>query len=144
MAPMPQEEYDLMNEFWQLLRENIGEFQRSSAERRTTQWSRSLNAHGDKIGISIGATEIWLYIRSGVEDKERPPERTQQMEEYSRLIRERLDDQQSLRDKKKERDGQSIGVQRLWARDDKTQWPQVAQWVKEQFDELRSIINEKE
>ena len=146
MSKISQEDYDLINEFWILLTTSIKEFaeSRSCAERRITQWSTNMNASDDKIGINIGDKEIWLYIRSGTEDKEKPQVRTQQMEEYSQRIRRRWGDQQTYHyEKGSEEDGRSIGIKKYWERSKKAQWPHVAQWVTEQFDGLREIIKEK-
>lgn len=34
----------------------------------------------------------------------------------------------------------SIAVQRPWARDDKEEWPDAAQWIREQCDRLHAIV----
>lgn len=143
MRKISQEEYDLINEFWILLRTSVEEFARPCAERRSTQWSTNMNASEDKIGIHIGEKKIWVYIRSGTEDDGKPQIRTQQMKEYSRRIRKRWGDQQIYHYKNPERDGRSIATKKYWVRSEKAQWPDAAQWVTEQCDELRKIIKEK-
>lgn len=134
------EECNLIFAFWELLKKDIPEIRIRRAERTVIQWSEDLNKYKDKIGFCIESDKIQLYIRSGVEDKSQPPERTRQMEEYSRLIRKYLSDQQPFDNKRQEKKGASIRVQRKWSRDNMAQWPQVAQWVKEQFVRLQAII----
>lgn len=140
MPKMNQIEYDLMSEFWELLKKDIHELPNRPAERRKTQWSLALNKHEDKVGFFLGAEIIQLYIRSGVEDRSKPNGRTLQMQKYSRLIQKQLGDQQSLDDKGQEDCGASIRVQRTWSRDSEEQWPHVAKWVNEQYIELKQII----
>ena len=137
---LTKEEYELIFSFWELLKKDIPEIRLRRAERTVIQWSVDLNKHKDKIGFCIESDKIQLYIRFGIEDKSQPPERTQQMEEYSRLIRKQLSDQQPFDDKRQEKHGASIRVQRKWSRDNKTQWLPVAQWVKEMFVALQEII----
>ena len=36
----------------------------------------------------------------------------------------------------------TITVQRAWVRDDEDEWPEAAQWIKEQFERLRAILSE--
>ena len=139
-AEVNQDEYDLIIEFWELLKDYIPELPRNPAERRGTQWSGNLNKQMDKIGFFLGAGKIQLYIRSGVEDKSEPPERTRQMNEYSQLIRMHLANQQPFYGKNQERKGRSVRVQRLWVLNDKEQWPHAAQWIKEMFVALQEII----
>ena len=140
---LTEEEYKLIFAFWELLKKDILEIRERRAERRETQWSVSLNGHQDKIGFFFGADIIQLYIRSGIEDRSKPKGRTLQMKKYSRLIQKQLGDQQSLDDKGQEDCGASIRVQRKWSRDNMDQWPQVTQWVKEQYVKLNQIIVSK-
>ena len=140
---LTEEEYKLIRAFWELLKKDILEIRERRAERRETQWSVSLNGHQDKIGFFFGADIIQLYIRSGIETRFESDDRTRQMEEYSRLIRKHLSDQQPFDNKRQEKKGASIRVQRKWSRDNMAQWPQVAQWVKEHFVRLQEIIVSK-
>ena len=137
---LTQEECDLIRSFWELLKKDIPEIRTRRAERRGTQWSVALNKQQDKIGFFFGANIVQLYIRSGIEDISKPPERTSQMKKYSQHIRKQLGNQQSLDDKGQEKHGASIRVQRKWTRDNKEQWPDAAQWVKEMFVALQEII----
>ena len=137
---LTQEDCDLIRSFWELLKKDIPEIRERRAERRINQWSVALKKNKDKVGFCFGADIVQLYIRSGVEDISKPPERTSQMEKYSQRIRNQLSDQQSFDDRGQEEDGASIRVQRKWSRDDKEQWPHVAQWVKEMFVALQEII----
>ena len=137
---LTQEECDLIRFFWELLKKDIPEIHERRPERRINQWSVTLKKNGDKVGFCFGADIVQLYIRSGIETKFESDERTSQMEKYSQLIRKKLGNQQSLDDKGQEKHGASIRVQRKWTRDNKEQWPDAAQWVKEMFVALQEII----
>lgn len=141
---LTQEECDLIRSFWELLKKDIPEIRERRVERRETQWSVALNKQQDKIGFFFGANIVQLYIRSGVEDKSEPPERKQQMKEYSQLIRMQLSDQQPFYGKNQERKGRSIRIQKSWVRDKKVQWPHTAQWIKELVVKLKEIIVAKD
>ena len=63
------------------------------------------------------------------------------MQRCSRMIREQMSDQELGGNP--ERDsaaGWSVSVQRGWTRDDETEWPEAAQWVKEQHARLQAIL----
>ena len=36
--------------------------------------------------------------------------------------------------------GRSVTVRRRWTGDDESEWPEVAQWIKEQHDRLKAIL----
>ena len=38
-------------------------------------------------------------------------------------------------------DGMTVTVQKPWTRDDEGEWPEAAQWIKEQFERLRAILS---
>ena len=138
------EEYKLISAFWNLLKKDIPEIINRPAEHTVIQWSEDLNKYNDKIGFRIESDWIQLYIRSGIQTKIESDERTSQMEEYSRLIREKLSDQQPFYGNNQESEGRSIRLQKSWVREKKAQWPDAAQWVKEQFVKLKEIIVARE
>lgn len=137
---LTEDEYKLISAFWELLKNDIPEIFSRRAERTVIQWSEDLNKYNDKIGFRIESDWIQLYIRSGIETKSESKKRTSQMEEYSELIRLQLSDQQLFYEKNQERNGRSIRIQKSWKRDNKEQWPDTAQWVKEMFVALQEII----
>jgi len=65
------------------------------------------------------------------------------MRRYSWTIRERMGDQQ-LGDNidRNSANGMSIAVQRPWVRDDEEEWPDAAQWIREQCDRLYAIVGD--
>lgn len=36
--------------------------------------------------------------------------------------------------------GMTVAVQKRWTRDDEDEWPEAAQWIKEQHERLRAIV----
>ena len=65
------------------------------------------------------------------------------MRQYSWMIRDQMDDQQLGENlEKNTADGMTITVQKRWTRDDRSEWPEAAQWIKEQFERLRAILSE--
>ena len=120
------------------------------------QWTDILNSDGDRIGVYIGNTElISLNITGGVD--EQSAGRVQRMKQFSKKIINEMKDQQ-LGDGKKtidemhqrqienyiekeSQEGRSIKVQRTWNRYDQGGWPEVALWIKQQFDRLHAIVS---
>ena len=63
------------------------------------------------------------------------------MQRYSRMIREQMGDQElGGNPERYSVDGWSVSVQRGWTRDDETEWPEAAQWIKEQHARLQAIL----
>ena len=63
------------------------------------------------------------------------------MRHYSRMIREQMGDQEIGDDLEKEsEEGRTVRVQRSWTRDDEDGWPEAAQWIIEQHNRLRAIV----
>ena len=63
------------------------------------------------------------------------------MQRYSRMIREQMGDQElGGHPEKYSVDGWSVSVQRGWTRDDEAEWPEAAQWIKEQHARLQAIL----
>ena len=129
--------------FWKLFNEHEGGIPgQKDSWRGASQWTSPLNALGDRIGIYVGHPELlWLYIRAG--ERQRSEQRTELMQWYSWAIRQEMDDQMLGENlEKNSADGMTITVQKHWTRDDEVQWPEAAQWIKEQFERLRSILSE--
>ena len=127
--------------FWKLFKEREGGVpgQRDSW-RGPSQWSAPLNSAGDRISIYVGNPELlWLYIRAG--ERQASEQRTARMRQYSWMIRDQMDDQQLGENlEKNTAGGIAITVQKRWTRDDESEWPEAAQWIKEQFERLRVIV----
>ena len=129
--------------FWKLFKDREGGVpgQRDSW-RGPSQWSAPLNAVGDRISIYVGNPELlWLYIRAG--ERQASEQRAIRMRQYSWMIRDQMDDQQLGENlEKNTANGITITVQKRWTRDDESEWPEVAQWIKEQFERLRVTLSE--
>ena len=128
--------------FWRFLKERTGGVPgQKDSWRGPSQWTRTLNADGDRVGIYVGNEEmVWLYIRSGW-GADRASERAARMRHYSWMIQDTMGDQR-LGDnlEKNAEDGTSITVQRAWVRDDEDEWTEVAVWIKEQQERLAAVL----
>ena len=127
--------------FWRFLKDHAGGVPgQKDTWRGATQWSSRGDASGDYVGIYVGNSEVlWLYIRSG--DSQKSDERAARMRRYSWTIRDRMGDQQlggNLDDRSS--NGMTIKVQRPWVRDDEDDWPDAAQWIREQCERLHAIL----
>ena len=128
--------------FWRFLKERAGGVPGQKEKwRGRSQWTSTLNPQGDRIGIYVGNPELlWLYVRSGL-GPDHTAERAAQMRGYSWKIQETMGDQQlggNLEGDAK--NGTSITVERPWVRDDEDEWPQAADWIKEQLERLAAIV----
>ena len=127
-------------EFWNWLIGNLGGIpgQKESWQGQT-QWTNSLNSHGERVGISIGETHIWIFIRSN--ERSISEDRTARMQQYSQLIREQMSDQELNEDMERQfSEGRTISVKRKWALDDDAEWPEAGQWILDQVERLRTIL----
>ena len=133
-------ETSLAQRFWGVLKYRGGVPGQTDNWRGPNQWTSPVESSGDRIGIQVGNHDlIWLYIRSG--DLSRSNERAARMLHYSRMIREQMGDQEIGDDLEKEsEEGRTVRVQRSWTRDDEDGWPEAAQWIIEQHDRLRAIV----
>ncbi|MCY4003226.1 MAG: DUF262 domain-containing protein [Rhodospirillales bacterium] len=127
--------------FWKLFKEREGGVPgQKNHWRGASQWTSPLNSAGDRVGIYVGHPErLWLYIRAG--ERQPSARRAARMRACSFRIREEMGDQllgENL--EKNSADGITITVQTDWIRDDDGDWPDAAQWIKEQFERLRSIL----
>ena len=127
--------------FWKFLKEHVGGVPgQKDTWRGASQWTERLNGSGDYVGIYIGNPELlWLYVKAG--ESQASDERAMRMRRYSWMIRERMGDQQ-LGDNldRNSGNGMSIAVQRPWVRDDEDEWPEAAQWIREQYERLHAIV----
>ena len=128
--------------FWLFLKEHTGGVPGQKDKwRGPSQWTSTLNPQGDRVGIYVGNPELlWLYVRSGL-GPDRTAERAAQMREYSWQIQEMMGDQRlggNLEGDAK--NGTSITIERPWVRDDEDEWPQAADWIKEQQERLAAVV----
>ena len=131
--------------FWRFFREHAGGVPgQKDTWRGASQWTSPLNAYGDRVAIYVGNPELlWLYIRAG--DAHASAERAARMRRYSWTMRDQMADQElgeSL--EKNSEDGMSVSVQRRWSRDDEEEWPEAAQWIKEQYDRLLAVLSDSQ
>ena len=144
--------------FWLLLEKETGGLPGQEGWKRTNivQWTKILNNDGDRIGVYIGNAElVFLNITGGVD--EQGAGRVQRMKRFSKKLINEIKDQQ-LGDGKKtidemhqreienyiekeSQEGRSIKVQRAWNRFNQEEWPEVAMWIKQQFDRLNAIVS---
>ena len=128
--------------FWRFFKERTGGVPgQKDRWRGPSQWTSTLNPHGDRVGIYVGNPDIvWLYIRSGW-GADRTSERAVRMRHYSWLIQQTMGDQQLGENlERNAEDGVSITVQRPWVRGDEDEWPEVAVWIKEQQQRLAAVL----
>ena len=129
--------------FWRFLKSHTGGVSGQKDNwRGGNQWADALNSTGDSIGIYVGNPEmLWLYIKAGKTRGESAEERVKRVQGYSWTIRAEMSDQELEGNlEKNSAKGNSINVQRRWVRDDENEWPEAAQWIKEQHDRLKAIL----
>ena len=135
------EEKNQTQTFWRFFKEHAGGVPgQKDTWRGPSQWTDPLNSRGDRIGIYVGNPDcLWLYIRAG--ETRASGERTTRMQTYSRMIREQLGDQEVEGNlEKNSANGLSVSVQRRWTSDDEGEWPDAAEWLREQYERLRAIL----
>ena len=141
---LSEDKENQIQEFWELLSKKIEYLSKEKASKDGKQWSDELTEDEDKIGIYLGSSNnMWLYIKSG--SSKRCDQRTNQMLECSRRIREKIGNKRLISDENqnnRERDGRSIKIKRTWARGNVQEWPEIANWVRDQFEFLREIVLE--
>lgn len=125
---------------WNMLTQNIDIFE-GTASKTYTQASIEIGINKDKIQISLGnPNRLWIYIKSGGTDS---PERIRRTKAYSTTIRNGLESNQKFYTRKEEHKGRTIGIEREWSRDDKTQWNEIVPWAQDQVETLKKIINDE-
>ena len=128
--------------FWRFFKERTGGVPgQKDRWRGASQWTSTLNAEGDRVGIYVGNPDlVWLYVRSGW-GADRTSERTARMRHYSWLIQQTMGDQQLGENlERNAEEGMSITVQRPWVRDDEDEWSDAAVWIKEQQERLAVVL----
>ncbi len=129
---------ELRRLFWRLLRERTGV---GSGKGNLFQQSGPLNPSGDRIHIALSKNyyQIQLWGRA----VERSPERTERMRRYSHRIHEDMGDQDTVGDSREwAEEGWTIGVVRPFYLTDRDEWPEAADWIKEQYERLVAIVSD--
>ena len=127
--------------FWRLFADRAGGVPgQKDTWRGPSQWTSPLNSSGDRIVIHVGNPELlWLFIRAG--ESTGSPERAARMGQFSWRIRDQMGDQDlGANLEKNNEEGWTVAVRRRWTRDDEDEWPEAAEWIKEQFERLRAIL----
>ncbi len=125
--------------FWEFLQEHkSGLPGQKDAWKGPNQWTSAVNSLGDRVGIWLGAENLWLYLRAV--ETQHSEQRAARMQGYSRTIRDQMGDQELGQNIVKEsEDGRSISVWRNWELDNEDDWPEIADWIMDQFQRLRAI-----
>ena len=127
--------------FWRFFRDHCGGVPgQKDSWRGPSQRTDYLNDSGESVGIYIGNPDlIWLYIKA--RERKASARTAMRMRRLSWIIRERMGDQKLGDDiDKNSAKGWSISVQRAWVREDEDDWPAAAQWIKEQYERLQTIL----
>lgn len=123
--------------FWQHLASEGGVPSQKWYWKGKFQWTDPLSRKGDKIQIGIGSDTLRVCIGiwgSG------GPERYRLLLCYSRMIEERMADQQlDGHPEERARQGRTVIVQKPWNRSDEDDWSDAATWIKDQVDRLTKI-----
>ena len=125
--------------FWEFLKQHTGGLPgQKDAWRGGNQWTSAVNSLGDRVGIWIGAESLWLYVRAA--ETQHSEQRATRMRGYSQTIRDQMGDQKLGQNIVKESEGgRSISVWRNWELDNEDDWPEIAEWIMDQFQRLRAI-----
>ena len=131
-----------LQRFWRFLKLQTGGVPGQKDDwRGGNQWTDALNSTGDRIGIYVGNPELlWLYIKVWKTPDETTEEMIRRVQRYSWAIRTEMSDQELGENLEGESSkGRSVAVRRHWTGDDESEWPEAAQWIKEQHDRLKAI-----
>ena len=125
--------------FWEFLKQHVGGLPgQKDAWKGGNQWTSAVNSLDDRVGIWIGAENLWLYVRSA--ETQHSEQRATRMRGYSKTIRDQMGDQElGLNIVKESEHGRSISVWRNWELDNEDNWPETAEWIIDQFQRLRAI-----
>ena len=125
--------------FWEFLKQNGGGLPgQKDSWQGPSQWTGAVNSFGDRIGISLGAKIVGLYIRAS--ETRHSVQRAARLQRYSHMIRDQMGDQElgSGAEKKSEL-GRSITVQKIWELDNDDGWPDAVDWITDQYSRLIAI-----
>ena len=129
--------------FWRTFKELTGGVPgQKDTWRGASQWTNPLNESGDRIGFHVGNVDLlWLYIRAG--QSQGSAERTTRMRQLSWMIQDQMEDQELGNDLEENAEkGWTITVRRRWNCDDEDEWPEAAQWIRDQQLRLQIILTE--
>ena len=137
------EQDNQVQSFWRLLKALTGGIPgQKDTWRGASQWTMALNESGDRIGVYVGNADLlWLYIRAG--QNQDADVRGARARNLSWMIQDQMSDQE-LGDnlEKSAGEGLTLTVQRPWNRDDEDEWPEAAQWIRDQQSRLQAILTE--
>ena len=127
--------------FFRFLKERTGGLPgQKDSWRGASQWAAPANERGDRICISLGEEVIYLYIRTGT--SETLPNRTSRLRRYSSAILNQLPDQTIEGELETEStEGRTVSLQRAWNRQDEADWPDAADWIKDQYERLHILLS---
>ncbi len=125
--------------FWRTLEAETGGIP-GQRDEWLSGWQRSspVNGYGDRVHFTLNETWIGMYIRA---HEESSPSRTARIRRASRKIRNEMPDQENDGIDRSEQ-GSTITVRQDWQRSDRSEWPEMAIWVKSQFSRLEGIARE--
>ena len=128
-------------EFFRFLKERTGGLPgQTDAWRGEHQWTGPLNSHGDRVGLRVGDKELFLYIRKPW-GQEASAALAARLLSYSGSIRSGMGDQWIEGEPDAESlEGRTVSVKRPWAYEDDEDWPPAADWIKDQYERLRTIL----
>lgn len=133
---------NLNRTFWRLLEEETGGLPgQKDTWAGPNQWASKLNELNDAVSVYVGNEElIWLFIRPWQSGS---PEDAERMKLCSYAIRKHMADQRLTDDIENcSKNRRSISVQRTWDRNNRDEWTEAAQWIKEQCERLFAIAVE--
>lgn len=147
---------DDIDPFWLLLKNETGGLpgQEKWISRSAVQWTDILSNDGDRISVYINNPRLlWMTITGS--RAEQGDDYMSRMNRFSRLIIDKMSDQQLSGDnktikkmnsyqlnkciEKASENGRTIRVQMEWIRDDQSGWPEAARWIGQQFERLNVI-----
>ncbi len=135
-------EIDVVRDFWESLKTAGGVPGQRETWRGDIQWTDSLNASGDLVNIYVGSDVIQLYVRS---ELGREAESVARMRRFSRSMRGQMADQVLEGDPEKRcGEGKTVYVKRSWTRDDEDEWDEACQWIRDQCERLRLVMESSE
>ncbi len=132
-------------EFFRFLKKRTGGLPgQTDAWRGEQQWTRPLNSHGDRVGLRVGDKALFLFIRKAW-GQESSADLAARLLRYSGSIRSGMGDQRIEGEPHAESlEGRTVSVKKPWAYEDDEDWPPAADWIKDQYERLRTILKDLE